>query len=206
MGAPIPVLRVDGQSEMGRKSSIDRLPEDVRGLIEQLHQRGWTIDQIREKLSEMLDEVPSRSAIGRKLVGMQKVRERLTRSRTVAEALAKELGDAPGSEIARLNVELMHSAILDLYMKFGDGETVDADGMAALQGNPEGMMMLCKALDHLGRASKSNVDYILAVEKRAAEKARAEAAVAVETVGKERGISASTIEAIKASIFGVQQK
>ena len=77
-------------------------------------------------------------------------------------------------------------------------------GREALAGDPEGVMMLSKALDHLTRASRSNVEFIAAAEKRAAERARKEAASAAEVVARERGISAETLDAIKAGIFGVK--
>mgnify|MGYP000644388301 CR=1 FL=1 len=187
-----------------RPSKIDQLPEEVRTTIAQLRGRGWTIDQIREHLAKLLDEVPSRSALGRHIMGLDKLGERIRRSRDVASALVRELGDAPESKAARANIELMHSAVLDLFLKAGDGEAVDVDGTAALAGNPEGVMLLAKALDHLAKASKTNVDFLAAAEKRATDKARAEAASSAEAVAREKGLSADTIAAIKAGIFGVK--
>nr|WP_294547649.1 DUF3486 family protein [uncultured Rhodopila sp.] len=189
---------------MSRPSSVDKLPEEVRAEIGRLRGMGWTIDQILEKLRELLDSAPSRSALGRHIAGMDKLGERMRRSRQVAEALVRELGDAPESRAARLNIELLHGAVMDLFMKAGDGEPVDGDGAAALAGNPEGVMMLAKALDHLSKASKTNVDFIRLAEERAATRAKKEAAVAVEAVARERGISGETLEAIKAGIFGVR--
>jgi hypothetical protein len=189
---------------MARPSSIDQLPEDVRVLIGQLRGRGWTIDQILEHLGGLLDRVPSRSALGRHIQGLDAIGEKMRRSRQVAEALVRELGDAPESKAARLNIELLHSAILDLHMRAADGEEIDVDGKAALAGNPEGTMMLAKALDHLAKASKSNMDFIQAAEARAVARTKREAAGAVETVAKEKGLSADTIAAIKAGIFGVK--
>jgi len=190
---------------MPRPSSVDQLPEEVRVQIGQLRGMGWTIDQILEHLRGLLDRAPSRSALGRHIQGLDVLGERMRRSRQVAEALVRELGDAPESRAARLNIELLHGAVMDLFMKGGEGEAVDADGKAALDGNPEGVMMLAKALDHLSRASKTNIDFVAAAEKRAAERAKKEAAIAVEAVAKERGISGATLEAIKAGIFGVKQ-
>ena len=189
---------------MSRPSSVDKLPEEVRAEIGRLRGMGWTIDQILEKLRELLDSAPSRSALGRHIAGMDKLGERMRRSRQVAEALVRELGDAPESRAARLNIELLHGAVMDLFMKAGDGEPVDGDGAAALAGNPEGVMMLAKALDHLSKASKTNVHFIRLAEERAATRAKKEAAVAVEAVARERGISGETLEAIKAGIFGVR--
>ena len=189
---------------MGRPSEVDKLPEEIRVEIGRLRGLGWTIDQILDHLRTLLDRAPSRSSLGRHIQGLDKLSERMKRSRHVAEALVRELGDAPESRAARLNIELLHSAVLDLFMKAGDGEDVNADGAAALAGNPEGTMMLAKALDHLARASKSNVDFLAAAEKRATERATREAAKAVESIAREKGISGDTLDAIKAGILGVK--
>jgi hypothetical protein len=190
---------------MGRPSSVDKLPEEVRIEIGRLRGLGWTIDQILEHLRGLLDQAPSRSALGRHIKGLDALGERMRRSRQVAEALVRELGDAPESRTARLNIELLHSAILDLHMHAADGdESVDEGGKAALAGNPMGAMLLAKALDHLARASKNNVEFLAAAEKRATERAKREAASAIESIARDRGISADTLEAIKAGIFGVK--
>ena len=190
---------------MPRPSSIDKLPPEIRIEIGRLRGEGHTIDEILGHLADMRSHVAvSRSALGRHIKGLDKIGEKMRTSRTVAEALVRELGEAPESKTARLNIELMHGAVMDLFMRDGDGEPVDADGHAALAGNPEGVMMLAKALDHLGRASKSNVEFVTLAEKRAADKARAESAKAVEDVAKDAGLSADTVATIKAKIFGVK--
>ena len=190
---------------MTRPSSIDVLPEEVRSEIGRLLTQGATIDRIVEHLRTLHGAAPSRSAVGRHVKKMARVHERLRRSREVAEALVRELGDAPTSKTTQLNIELLHGAIFDLFDKADDDmETVDADGRAALAGNPEGVMMLAKALDHLTRASKTDVEHIRQVEERAAERAKKAAAAAVESVGKAAGITRGTMDAIKAGIFGVK--
>ncbi len=189
---------------MGRASSIDQLPAEIREEIGRLRDGGATLDQIVAHLRG-LAAVVSRSALGRHVKGMEAVGEKLRRSRSVAEVLVRQLGDAPASRTMQLNLELMHTVILDLFMgaKEGDAE-IDGDGLAALQGNPEGVMMLAKALDHLGRASKTDLEFVERTQRLAAERATKEAAGAAVLVAKERGISAETIEAIKAGIFGVK--
>jgi hypothetical protein len=190
---------------MARPSSIDRLPPEIRAEIGRLRGEGHTIDAILSHLADMRSHVAvSRSALGRHIKGLDKIGEKMRQSRTVAEALVRELGDAPESRTARLNIELLHSAVMDLFMKAADGEDVHKAGQAALDGDPEGVMMLAKALDHLGRASKSNVEFIALAEKRAAEKAKQESFAAVEDVAKDAGLSGATVEMIKAKIFGVK--
>lgn len=191
---------------MARASSIDQLPETVRAEIGRLRQNGRTIDDILAHLRKMDGIAPvSRSALGRHLQHMEKLGERIRRSRQVAEALVKELGDAPESQAARVNIELIHNAVLELFMNAEDGDgEIDAAGKAALAGNPEGVMMLAKALDHLTRASSKNMEFIRLAEDRATAKAKREAAQAVDTVGREKGLTAATVQSIKAAIFGVK--
>ena len=189
---------------MNRPSSIDVLPEEIRSEIGRLRMQGCTIDAIVGHLRQMHGATVSRSAMGRHVKGLDRVAEQIRRSREVATALVQQLGDAPESEIARMNVEIMHSAILDLKMRVADGEDVDAGGAAALSGNPEGIMLLSKAIDHLAKASKANVEFAEKVEKRAEERARKAAAAVVDSVAKAKGISTETAEAIKAGIFGVK--
>jgi hypothetical protein len=190
---------------MPRPSKIDQLPAEIRAEIGRLRGDGHTIDQILAHLADMRSHVAvSRSSLGRHIKGLDKIGEKMRQSRVVAEALVRELGEAPESRTARLNIELVHGAVMDLFMRGADEGEMDERGKAALEGNPEGVMMLAKALDHLGRASKSNVEFLALAEKRAADKARAESAAAVEEVGRERGLTGDTVQEIKARIFGVQ--
>ena len=192
---------------MTRHSSIDKLPAQIREAIGKLRQDGHTIDEILAHLADMQSQV-SRSALGRHIKGLDAIGEKMRRSRSVAEALVRELGDAPESRAARLNIELLHNTILDLFMRAADAEgdpaQIDKSGQAMLDGNPEGAMMLAKALESLSRASKTNVEFLAAAEKRATEKAKAEAVEAVESVAKTQGLTGDTVAAIKASIFGVK--
>lgn len=190
---------------MSRPSTIDQLPEEIRAEIGRLRTQGVTLDGILAHLRMLHGATHvSRSALGRHVKSMERLGERVRRSRQVAEALVKELGDAPEGEAARLNIELMHGAVMDLFMRSAEGEDVAEGGKDALAGDPQGVMMLAKALDHLTHASRSNVAFIEAAEKRATERAKRDAAKAVEVVAREKGLSADTLAAIKAGIFGVR--
>lgn len=185
-----------------RPSSITRLDAPVREAIARLREQGRTIDEIVTHLRGLDVEV-SRSAMGRHVRAMDAMGEKLRRSRSVAEAMVRALGDAPESRTARLNIELMHSALLDLHLRAQEGEEIDPDGRAALAGNPEGAMQLARAIDHLTSAARRDADFVKVVEERASARAKTIAAAAMMTEARARGVSAETIAAIKASIFGV---
>jgi hypothetical protein len=140
--------------------------------------------------------VPSRSALGRHVQGLAEVTERIRNSRAVAEAIVKQLGDAPESSAARTNIELLHTAVMELF--------TGTEGGAAFTPDAKSVAFLSRAMADLTGASRKNVDFIAAVEKRAGDRAKAAAATAVDAVGRERGLTAATLEAIKAGIFGVR--
>lgn len=189
---------------MPRPSSIDRLPAEIREMIGKLRQdRGLTIDEILEHLRQLDVEV-SRSALGRHVKGLAKMGERLRRSRAMAEGLARELGEAPGDQVARVNIELLHSFIADAFEAAEAQEDEAGQDLAAALRNPKGAALFAEAIERLTKASRHNQEFVERIERRAAERARKDAATAVEAVARQRGLTAETLDAIKAGIFGVK--
>jgi hypothetical protein len=192
---------------MGRPSNIDRLPAEIREEIGRARMRGCTIDEILTLLRGLLpaENTPSRSGLGRHMLRLDALGEKMRRSRAMAEALATQLGDAPESQTARLNIELLHSVVMDLFLRASEEETDEMDpaGVGALKGNPEGVMMLAKTVQSLVAASKGNLDFINGVEKRAEDRTKRAAAAAVSKVVAGKGLSGELVDNIKAAIFGV---
>lgn len=181
---------------MATRSSIEKLPADLRRMIADLREEGRTIDEIKARLVD-LSHPRSRSAVGRYVKKLDKVGLRLRNSRAVADALVKRFGDAPESKTARLNIELMHSILMDLMMK---SEEAGEDGETDISLSARDAMALAKALDHLGKAEKANADVVRAARAEALEKA----AKAVETAMKEKKeISQAEILARIRSVYGV---
>lgn len=171
---------------MPRKSTIKRLPPEVRERIGVLLGQGRTLDEILKALAA-LDVDVSRSALHRYKQSIDKVRERIDRSRAVAEALVQRLGDAPESKTARMNVELMHSVILDIVSNAeAGGAEGDAEGGSDDNSplNPMGAMLLAKALDHLTKASRTDADLIARIREEATKVATKKAATTVSDVGR----------------------
>lgn len=188
---------------MARPSKIDRLPPEIREAIGRLRDHGKTIDEILDHLRSMEIEV-SRSALGRHVQAMEKVGERLRRSRAVSEALVRQLGDAPESKTARLNIEMMHSFVFDFLASAEETEGDDSGKAKALLRDPKAVALFSEAVERLTKASRHNADFVEQVEKRAAARAKTEAAKAAETAARESGLTGPTIEAIKRSILGVK--
>ncbi len=188
---------------MPKPSKIARLPDEIRDLIGDLRSRSFTLDEIMAHLHRLdgvePSDLPSRSGLGRHIQGLDQLSERLHRSRTVAEALVRKLGDAPESRQTRLNIELMHSMVTDLFLaseSAEEGETVSMDAKTVHD--------LSKALDHLTRAAERDATHTLKLREETEKKTKTAANKAVEAVGREKGLSADTISAIKAQILGVK--
>lgn len=174
---------------MGKKSSIDRLPVEVREKIGQLRRNGKTIDEIMSKLKE-LDVDISRSTLGRHCKQIEEVASALKRSRVVAEAIATKLGDTNDNKVSRLNTELMHSLIMNILVS-PEGEEVVL--------TPEQAFFLSSSLQKLSAASKQDVEREIKIKKEITEKA----VKAVDRAGKKKGISTENLDFIKREIFGV---
>ena len=207
-------------------SKVKKLPPEIRELISELHNtHAWTLDQIAAALRDLAagkrpslpgalppeltdppavdpESLPSRSGLHRHIQGLDRLADRMQRSRAVAEALVRKLGDAPEDRTARLNIELMHSAILDLFM--GAEPTEDGGEAQAVTLDPESAMLLAKALKDLSSAKNNDAALIFKLREQAETKTKAAAVKAAESVAREKGLSKETIAAIRSQILGVK--
>lgn len=176
---------------MGSVSSVKQLPPEIREEIAILRERGVTIDAIMAKLQELGAEI-SRSALGRYVKEIGQVGERIRRSREIAEALVRKLGDAPESRQGRLNIELMHTVVLDLLMPAGgDGKAVTIDAEQAA--------LIARTLRDLAGAQKADADFVLRIRQETAKAA----AAAVDRVAEKKGLSAEMVLALKSEFLGI---
>jgi len=189
---------------MPRKSTVRRLPPEIREQIGALLEQGRTLSEITAHLNQLGAEV-SRSALGRYKQRLDKVGEKLRRSREVAEALIAKLGNAPESKALRLNVELLHGVLTDLALNANE----ESEGGEAAEGkavtlDPMGAMLLSKALDHLARASKADAELVGKIREQAEAAARKAAAETAVTAARKGGLSAESADAIRREILGIK--
>ncbi len=191
---------------MPRRSTVERLPKDLREEIARLRvDHGRTIDEILGKLRELDPEAAvSRSALGRHVQRLDRMSERLRRSRALAEGLARQLGDKPGDQVARVNIELLHSFLADALAAADEEGSEEGEAVRQALLNPKGAALFAEAVERLTKASRHNAEFVAAVEKRAAERERKEAATRAETAARSAGLTGAVVEAIKASVFGVK--
>jgi len=179
-------------------SSVDKLDPEIRELIGHLRiDKGWTIDQIRQRLIDMgQEDVPSRSALGRHVRGLAEVTADLKLSQTYAEAIAREAGDKGPGQLLDMNAQLLGANMLKLMMAEADGE--------GIQLGPKEAKEFSEALRNLALMRKTELDTIARAEERAAKKATAEAAEKAVAFGREAGLSAERLAQLRREVLGVK--
>ncbi|MHC1700297.1 MAG: phage protein Gp27 family protein [Humidesulfovibrio sp.] len=189
---------------MPRKSSIRSLPPEIREQIGALLER-HTLTEIIEHLQQ-LDVKVSRSALGRYKQHLDRVGEKLRRSREVAEALIQKLGNAPESKALRLNVELMHGLLMDLALSANDeGEAGEGEEKAkGVVLDAQDAMWLAKALDHLSRASKSDADLIAKLREQARKEVEAEMTSRLDDAARAQGMPEDQVRFWREKFLGVR--
>lgn len=180
-------------------STIARLPKEVRSEIGALREAGHTLDEILSHLREMRGVDVSRSALGRYTKKQQVLREAVTRSHIMADALSRSFGDGRVSKVLQASIELLHSMLMK-HMIIVEGDSAD-DNENRLKTSD--FMLMATALEKLSKAAKTDFDQRL---KEALEQERRQTqeqtAAAIEVTGRKQGLSAETIEAFKRSVFG----
>lgn len=181
---------------MGRRSSIDLLPPELREQIGHLRRKGRTIDEIKAALDAM-DVDFSRSALGRHTLRLDQAAERIGASRAIAETLIDRFGTADGSDKAmRLNAELLHSQIFTLLTQTdeeGDAVSLDAKQVKALA---DSLRSLTTGL----RTDQARQQELRAQLKRQAAE---EAAEAAGEAMRQAGLSEDSVDAVRARLLGI---
>ena len=176
---------------MARPSRIDRLPLEIRDAIADLRRSGRTIDEILAHLHALGGEAAEvkRSGLGLHLKKWDALADRLKGSREAAEAImARFENDGADDRMARLNVQMLHSAILGLW-NGEDGEALALD--------PKEAMQLSTALKNLVQASRT--DQIRWAETKKLleeERAKTERLTAAVDIAMRSGISQTTMDEI----------
>lgn len=146
-------------------SSINRLPKEVQGLITSWFDQGCTVDEVTEHLQAMGAPV-SRSAVGRKRQEWGQIISQVRESREAAEVLARTFRDAPASEMAQANIEILHTLMQRILRAEMTQEKMTL--------KPNEMMFLGKAIKDLTSARKAEVGTTIVAEQAIQESVQEE--------------------------------
>jgi hypothetical protein len=187
---------------MGKRSSVERLPEGARKQLEQwlveFNGGQCSLDEVMSRLESMLKfngataaPVPSRSAVHRHAQKFEALAERMRRSQAFADAFAREVGpqvaDGKGLQVL---LQAFQSLAFDMIGSMEDEQALD----------PENLMMFAKSLQAAASAQKTDADRALRIQ----EQTRKEAAAAATREGKAAGLSADQVKKIERAILGVE--
>ncbi|MBB4267777.1 phage protein Gp27 family protein [Roseospira visakhapatnamensis] len=97
---------------MGRRSSIRRLPAEVRQEIDRLLGQEHTLDEILAHLRTLGADSVSRSALGRYATDFREVAARLRETKVAAAGFARELGVVPEGEAHMVLVQMLQARMM----------------------------------------------------------------------------------------------
>lgn len=187
----------------GRLSSFDTLPTEAEGIVawaaSELADRDKSQTDIyaefvtkcdalmREHRGELEFDIPAFSSFNRYSIRQARLSKRLTETREIVAVLAQKHDAKASDDLTIISGEMIKSVVLHML---GDG----ADGIA-----PKDLKALADAFRAAQQAQNMSTD------RKTKEDAKLAARVgeAVESVAKARGMSAETVQAVKAAILGV---
>ena len=191
---------------MGRPSTVNRLPENVR---EALH--GWLNDpaitqeeatrRTNALLAEVAPEHPrvSYQAVNRYDLKFREVTRRLRESREVASRMIAELGSTPGGEMGRLLTEMVRTVSFRITAVIQETD-LDEDAIPGLLKQLKDLSLITQRVESAGKMNEQREREVRELARRAATE---EAASVAGRTAKSNGISAETAEAIKREILGI---
>ena len=179
---------------MGRKSTIDKLPAEVRSHIElRLRENRLTLDElfadVREAFPDLL-AAPSRSALGRYRLGFDELMQTQRAMSTAASALVAELGedfdDKSGALLAQAVTTLATRAT------FGELEKENVEIGDVLD--------LARAAKAAQESRSLNLKERKAVAQLAREKLLEEQKAKLDAMGNKGGVTEETKRAIREAL------
>ena len=173
---------------MGRPSSIQKLPHEVREYLNTLLRTHATqveaTDKVNEQLAELGLEPVSKSAINRYAQRMQEVGKKITDSRAVADMWIGKLGSLPGGKMGHLLTELVRSLAFDLTLSASEQEDViDSKTLSNLA-------LTIKRLDEASEISEKR-------ERAIREEERERAIKEMEESANQKGLGKQLVNEIK---------
>lgn len=180
---------------MGRKSSIDRLPADVRSHIERrLRENRLTLDELIADLQQHFPaaDKPSRSAIGRYKVSFDQMVRRLREQEAMSRLLVEELGENPDERAGALMVQSVTTLVNHATFAAQNEEDVDI----------EDVRKLARAAKDVLQARKASLEERRSIEKEARERLLQEQEQRLEEMRGSDGMSEQLEGRIRRILLG----
>lgn len=177
---------------MGTRSSIKRLPPEIRSEVDHLIASGkHTHREIAAHIAK-LGHAVSKSAVHRYSQDVEELGREMRYAKEMAEALGRELKVDAEHDIGRMLIETGHTLLLRMRLQLGNAEELDT----------EAVRDFAYSLGAITKARKDTAQTIAAERKLVV----AEATKAVETVASELGLSENAIETFRTRLLGLQSR
>ena len=185
---------------MGQKSSIDRLPQELREkLIELLQNPAITQKEVVDAINGAAGEtVVSKSSVNRYKLRMDRFAAKSREAREVADAYIEKYGTENRNKLGKVVNEYIKLMVFDLTTELE--ELKDSDGEIKPEDLADIIYKVSRAIKELEQAEKLNAqreaEIKAAVQKETAEK--------VESVCKQMGVSKDTMDTVLKEVFNIQ--
>lgn len=182
---------------MGRKSTIDLMPPEVRDrLNELLRNPAYTQAQVTTWMNDFLAEIGEEPVMTERIVNryaakMDRIGAKLKQSRSIAEMWIGKLGSQPAGEVGLLLNEVVRNLAFESAMHLAEDEE---------PADPKLIRQLAMAIERLERAASENEKRAEEIEKRALAKAAERA----DTAAKRSGLTDTEWATIRAKFLGVE--
>lgn len=184
---------------MGRKSSIDLLPESLRNrLIALLAQPDVTQQQITDLINEEAgDTVVSRSAVNRYAQKMEEFSRKNRQAAEIAKVYIQQTESGNGNTLGKVAIEQLRLIIFELLMAI--------DEMPKQASNPENLLNLTFGVNKVAKALR-DLESAYEVNIKIEDQIRAKTKVVADEIEKDvkqAGLSDEAAELIKLKILGI---
>lgn len=182
---------------MVRKSSVDKLPDDVRSHIERaLRDNRLTLDELIAELQHTFPaaEKPSRSALGRYRQQFDVMVERMREQETMSRLLVSELGENPDDRAGALMVQSLSVLVNSTLAEAQDQELAIDD-----------IRKLARAAKDTIQARSASLKERQAIEAAARAKLLAEQEENLQNVARAQGMNAEQVQFWREKFLGIRQ-
>lgn len=184
---------------MGRQSTIDKLPQELRDLFNRLVRDGFTIVQITEKLNE-LDADVTQSAIGRSVKAAREQLSVFKQAQEVAGVWVQDLSDDPKGDVGVLCAQLLTSlSFQTLNTMAQENQKTLAAGKDLKPAKPMDLMLLAKTVKDLEATTKQSIERREKIERKVLERQ----AKAAEGAAIKAGATPEQYAIIRAAFLGI---
>lgn len=182
----------------GRASKVDLLPPNIKTqLAMMLRDKQFSQAQILAEINDLIRDCGldesfqlSRTGLNRYASRMEKIGAKIRQAREVAEVWTKQFGEMPQTDIGKTALELVKYLSFEMSSKFAE------QGIA----EPKELAMLAQTIQRLEQAASLSYERERKIRKEVLE----EAAKAVESAGREAGVSLDDVAKMMKAVYGLE--